>query len=61
MAPSEPFLFAASLAIGCAALAGLRPVIAARREARAAARAAREGATRSRAELDALRERLRKG
>ncbi|MEQ8411305.1 MAG: hypothetical protein RIB52_07100 [Erythrobacter sp.] len=61
MSVSDPFLFASSLALGCLALALMRPIIAARRAARTAARAARQRARREHAEIEALREALRRG
>lgn len=61
MPVSDPLLFAASLLIAGAAIAGLRPVVVARRQARAAARAARRRAQRTHATIEALREARRRG
>lgn len=61
MPAHDPLLLAAGLLIACAALAGLRPVVAARRQARAAARAARQRSARIHAEIEALREARRRG
>jgi len=59
MPAADPFLLAASIAIGCAALGAVRPILAAHLEARAAARASRERSRRMHAEIEARLEALR--
>ena len=55
MPAADPLLLFLCIALACAALFALRPVIAARREARRAAREARERSHRMHEAIEALR------